>query len=106
MTRNPGDVRDPETGKVRVLRKRCETCLFRPGERELFGEDRVQEVIQRNLERDALLTCHSTLPYGPHPDFGPAVCAGFWARHRRDVAAGRLAMLIGLVRPMPPTRAH
>lgn len=31
-----------------------------------------------NLRTGALLTCHATLPCGQHPDFGPAICAGFW----------------------------
>lgn len=87
-------------GLVRILAHRCGTCLFRHG--HPFGDDRAAEVIQANLAADALLTCHSTLPYGEHPEFGPAVCAGFWARHSRDVLAGRLAWLIGIIRIVPP----
>lgn len=101
--RHPADVIDRESGRVRVLRKRCTTCVFRPEGREIFGEGRIEELVRRNLEASALLTCHSTLPYGPCPEFGPAVCAGFWARHGTETAAGRIAKnLIGLIRPMPP----
>lgn len=99
---DPRDVLDRRAGKVRVLRRRCETCVFRAEGREVFGPARVADLIAQNIERNALLTCHLTLPYGPYPDFAPAVCAGFWARHWRAVAAGRMARLIGLVRPMPP----
>lgn len=99
--RDPRDVIDAD-GKVRVLRKRCETCVFRPEGREIFGQDRCENVVQQNLDANALLTCHATLPYGPYPEFAPAVCAGFWARHGLATAAGRMARLIGLVRPMPP----
>lgn len=100
--RDPRDVLDRESGKVRVLRSRCDTCVFRDEGREIFGADRVESLIQQNLDANALLTCHSTLPYGPYPKFGPAVCAGFWARHGLATAAGRMARLIGLIRLAPP----
>ncbi|WP_395111399.1 DUF4314 domain-containing protein [Actinomadura sp. SCN-SB] len=93
---------DPGTGKVRVLERRCGTCIFRAGDPLHLGAERIRQVIEENLRAGALLTCHATLPYGPHPDFGPAVCAGFWARHRNDVPAGRLAqLLLGILR-IPP----
>jgi hypothetical protein len=98
--RHPADVVGGD-GKVRVLRSRCPTCLFRPG--HPFGEDRAAEVIGRNVSAGALLTCHSTLPYGDHPEFGPAVCAGFWARHGLETAAGRIArFMLGITRIKPP----
>lgn len=101
--RDPADVLDLETGRVRVLRRQCPTCIFGREGRELFGSDRAEEVIGRNVAAGALLTCHSTLPYGPYPEFGPAVCAGFWGRHGLATAAGRIAKLyLGIVRIMPP----
>lgn len=88
-------------GRVRVLLRRCDTCLFRRD--HPFGEDRAAEVIETNVVRGALLTCHTTLPYGPYPEFGPAVCAGFWARHGMQTAAGRMAkFMLGIVRVRPP----
>lgn len=100
--KHPADVLTDDN-RVRVLRKRCETCVFRDEGREIFGEDRVAGLIERNVSVGALLTCHSTLPYGPYPEFGPAVCAGFWARHGLKTAAGRMArFVLGVVRPMPP----
>lgn len=103
MSRRDADIID-SNGKVRVLRKRCETCIFRPGQRELFGPERIDEIIERNVQVGALLTCHSTLTYGPNPNFGPAACAGFWIRYRRLVLAGVIATSIGIVRPMPPIK--
>jgi hypothetical protein len=68
--RDPSDVVDSGSGKVRVLSRRCSTCVFRTEGRELFG---------------------------------PAVCAGFWARHGMETAAGRIAKhLLGIVRVVPP----
>ncbi len=90
-----------DDGRVRVLQSRCKTCLFRPD--HLFGQDRAAEVIQTDVDAGAFLTCHSTLPYRDHPDFGPAVCAGFWARHAMQTAAGRIAkFMLGVTRITPP----
>jgi hypothetical protein len=103
--KDPADVLTADN-RVRVLRKRCDTCVFKAEGREIFGEDRVTDLIDRNVAAGALLTCHSTLPYGPYPEFGPAVCAGFWARHGLKTAAGRMArFVLGMVRPMPPGEA-
>lgn len=102
--RGPSDVLDRETGRVRVLARQCRTCLFRRGNPCHLPPGRAEQVIGENLERDTLLTCHVTLPYGEYPCFGPAVCAGFWRRHWRDVLTGRLAYMIGIVRVEPPDR--
>ncbi len=90
-----------DDGKVRVLSRRCGPCLFRRD--HPFGVERATEVIETNVACGALLTCHSTLPYGEHPDFGPAVCAGFWTQHAMSTAAGRIARLLGVTRIAPPT---
>lgn len=101
--RDPSDVVDPESGKVRVLARRCRSCIFWDDDRMHLGEERTREVIDANVAAGALLTCHDTLPYGRYPEFGPAMCAGFWAAHRGEVAAGRLAeLVIGTVRVEPP----
>lgn len=98
--KHPADVIGDD-GKVRVLSRRCDSCLFRRG--HPFGERRAAEVIKANVDRGALLTCHKTLPYGPHPEFGPAVCSGFWAAHAMETAAGRMAkVLLGITRIAPP----
>ena len=98
--RDPSDVIGAD-GKVRVLSRRCRTCVTRKG--NPFGPARSAEVIAANVARGALLTCHSTLPYGAHPDFGPAVCAGFWAREAMKTAAGRIArFMLGVTRINPP----
>jgi hypothetical protein len=85
-------------GRVRVLAPQCATCIFGPA--SIVTPARRDEVTAANLRADALLTCHHTLPGISSLD--PAVCAGFWARHWRDVAAGRLAHLIGITRIKPP----
>lgn len=102
MTHDP-DVFDAELGKVRVLAERCQTCIFWPGNRMHLPGGRLEELVEANVAADALLTCHQTLPYGPHPEVPPAVCAGFWAKHRRRTLLGRLAEgVTGVVRVDPP----
>lgn len=99
-SKQPHDVVGDD-GHVRVLRHRCSTCIYRRD--QPFGAERATDVIETNVARGALLTCHSTLPYGPHPDFGPAVCAGFWAEHAMATAAGRMAQFVlGITRIAPP----
>jgi len=92
---------DPAVGKVRVLAGPCATCVTRKD--NPFGAD-AEKVIRRNREAGALLICHDTLPWGPHPGTAPAACAGFFARHARDVAAGRLALRTGITRVPAPSR--
>jgi hypothetical protein len=102
--RDPSDVIDHGCGKVRVLSQRCDTCVFWPGNRMGLAPGRFEQIVDGNVAAGALLTCHATLPYGPYPDFGPAVCAGFWAKHRHETGAGRIAeRSIGIVRVVPPT---
>jgi hypothetical protein len=101
MTRAAGDVIGAD-GKVRVLSRQCDTCLFRPGNLCHLPAGRFEEVITGNLRAEALMTCHETLPYGQYPRFGPAVCAGYWARYSRAVICGRLARMIGVIRVPPP----
>ena len=98
--KQPRDVLGDD-GRVRVLSRRCSTCLTRRG--NPFGPVRSAEVIEANIAAGALLTCHDTLPYSRYLDFGPAVCAGFWARHAMKTAAGRMArFVLGTVRIAPP----
>ena len=100
--RHPADVLSDD-GHVRVLSHRCGTCIFRPGALMHLTQDQFEDVVRHNVDTGALLTCHATLPYGAHPDFGPAVCAGFWAQHAMVTAAGRMArFILGVVRIAPP----
>lgn len=100
---DPTNVIDQETGKVRVLSRRCSTCVFRPGNLMHLRPGKLEALVEHHIASGSLLTCHQTLPYGDHPDFRPAVCAGFWAGHSRSTTAGRIARgLIGIIRITPP----
>jgi hypothetical protein len=90
-------------GRVRVLKHRCATCIFRPNDPMYLGADHTAGVIARNVEVGALLTCHATLSYGANPNFGPAVCNGFWSEYGLATEAGLIAFhLIGITHVEPP----
>ena len=69
----------PGGGKPRLLSERCETCIFgagnpmrlRPGALKSLTEDALREGSQGVI-------CHDTLSYGAYPDFGGALCRGFY----------------------------
>lgn len=99
--RDGSRVVDRTTGKVRVLSEKCATCLLRPGS----GHDpeTIRTVIRANLEAGGALTCHETLPYGPYPEFGEAVCRGFYESYRDQSQALQIAeRLIGFTEVEPP----
>jgi hypothetical protein len=68
---------DPSSHRLRILNAKCETCVFKPGNPMHLRPGKLRALIAANLAADAPLVCHSTLPYGKNPDFGPAVCHGW-----------------------------
>lgn len=62
-------------GRVHVLRERCSTCVFRPGNLMRLGRGRLADLVESNVAGDSALTCHSTLY---RDDVEPAVCRGFF----------------------------
>jgi hypothetical protein len=65
-------------GRPRVLSEQCSTCVFRPGNLMSLRPGRLKDLIQTNVAAGTALICHQTLEYGAHPDFGEAVCRGFY----------------------------
>ena len=66
------------TGRPRLLSEKCSSCVFRPGNLMSLREGRLRDLIEDNVAAGAALTCHQTLSYGDHPEFGEAVCRGFY----------------------------
>lgn len=55
----------------------------------------LKDIIDRNVQMGALLTCHKTLPYSPEEN-DPAVCRGFWDGYADKTECGLIAIhLIG-----------
>lgn len=69
---------DPETDRPRLLSRKCATCIFRPGNLMHLRPGRVTEMVRSAVAGGGTITCHSTLEYGEHPDYGEAVCRGFY----------------------------
>lgn len=91
-------------GRLHVLARRCDTCIFRPGNLMQLAEGRVAGMVDQALANDSVIPCHSTLY---DPDVQPAVCRGYFARYWRAVAGLRLAQHMGLVvlDPVPSKEA-
>jgi hypothetical protein len=66
------------TGRPRLLSEQCSTCVFRPGNLMHLDAGRLKDLIDSNVAAGTALTCHQTLSYGDHPEFGEAVCRGFY----------------------------
>ena len=66
-------------GKPRLLASQCATCIFRPGNPMHLRDGRLREMVTGALQQGSQgIICHDTLSYGAHPDFGGALCRGFY----------------------------
>jgi hypothetical protein len=93
-------------GKLRVLSDQCSTCVFRPGNPMHLNPGRLRDLVQQNLAADAALVCHQTLTYGDHPEFGPALCRGFFDAYGQQVNVVRIMGRLGGINDTiaPPTK--
>ena len=76
------DISDPATGLSRLLSERCGTCILRPGDPMYLGPERTAAFIRQVLAAGTYVVCHQTLTYGDFPDYGPAICRGFFDAYR------------------------
>jgi hypothetical protein len=66
-------------GKPRLMAEQCSTCIYSPGNPMHLNSGRVKQMTQEALaEGSQGVICHQTLSYGEHPDFGGALCRGFY----------------------------
>jgi hypothetical protein len=79
-----------EDRRPRLLSERCATCVFHNDNRMRLGAGRLRELVRGNLEAGAFLICHDTLSYGRFPEYGEAMCRGFWDAYRPQVNLGRV----------------
>lgn len=102
MSEDGGTVLGP--GGPRLLTEQCVTCIFRPGNPMHLNRGRVKAMVTDTLDGGGFITCHKTLPYGDHPDFGPAICRGFFDRYaQRSNVLRAWERLGGFVEVAPPT---
>ena len=76
------DISDAATGLSRLLSERCGTCILRPGDPMHLGPEQTATFIRQVLAAGSYVVCHQTLTYGDHPDYGPAICRGFFDSYR------------------------
>jgi hypothetical protein len=81
------DISDPATGLSRLLSERCATCILSPGDPMHLGPERTAAFIRQVLAKRSYVPCHDTLTYGGFPDYGPAICRGFFDAYRARSAA-------------------
>jgi len=76
------DITDPASGLSRLLSERCPTCILRAGDPMHLGPERTAAFIRQVLDAGSYVVCHDTLTYGDFPDYGPAICRGFFDAYR------------------------
>jgi hypothetical protein len=81
------DISNPATGLSRLLSERCGTCILSPGDPMFLGPERTAAFIRQVLAERSYVVCHDTLTYGDFPDYGPAICRGFFDAYRTRSAA-------------------
>jgi len=84
------DITDPATGLSRLLAERCSTCILRPGDHMHLGTEHTAAFVRQALDAGSYVVCHQTLTYGDNPDFGPAICRGFFDAYANRSPALRL----------------
>jgi hypothetical protein len=84
------DITDPATGLSRLLAERCSTCILRPGDKMHLGAEHTAAFVRQALDAGSYVVCHQTLTYGDNPDFGPAICRGFFDAYANRSPALRL----------------
>jgi hypothetical protein len=70
---------DPVTRRPRLLAEQCLTCIYLPGNRMSLRPGRLKAMTAEALREGRQgVICHDTLPYGRQPEFGSALCRGFY----------------------------
>lgn len=64
---------------VHVQRRMCDTCIFRPGNLMHLVEGRVEQMV-KDCGDEHVIPCHETMDTKT-----PAVCKGFFTKHRNQV---------------------
>jgi hypothetical protein len=100
----PQDITDPATGLSRLLSGRCSTCILRPGDKMHLGPEQTAAFVRRVLAEGTFVVCHQTLTYGDYPDFGPAICRGFFDAFAGRSPALRLLRAFGRLIEVDPPR--
>jgi hypothetical protein len=99
------EVADPATGAVRVMARRCDSCIYRRATRRALGTS-VPALITDARARGGFVVCHESLPawQGDQIRIPASICAGYAAAFP-DTFALRVARAIGHVELIDPPGA-
>lgn len=61
-----------------LFSRKCDTCVFHPGNRMDLQPGRLQNLIESNRREGTMLICHKTIDYGDHPEVGQTMCRGYF----------------------------
>jgi hypothetical protein len=87
-------------GKVHVLSRECDTCIFNPKTRPVDGS-RVAGMVRDTKDDDgATVTCHSTM-YGAGKDEN-AICRGWFDRMAHKDKVLNFAAVMGVIEFQEP----
>jgi hypothetical protein len=96
------DITDPATGGSRLLSRQCATCILRHGDPMHLGPEGLRVIIGQALAAGSFVVCHDTLTYGDYPDYGPAICRGFFDAYARRSPALILLQAYRRLTKVPP----
>ena len=65
-------------GLVHVMKRQCDTCIFRPGNLMHLEPGRVEQMVEEATP-DGCIPCHKTTHGAKEQE---AVCRGFYDKHR------------------------
>jgi len=100
-----GDVRDESTGLPRVLSRKCDTCIFRPGNLMHLAPGQRDQMVREALAVGGWIVCHETLSVTGKPVGAQAICRGFWDIHSVEALGCRLTLALGGPIETPPPTA-
>lgn len=72
-----GNITDAATGKLRLACRKCDTCVFRPGNLMDLQEGRLENMVDDALRNDSWIKCHKSLDTLDH-ETDNMVCRGFY----------------------------
>lgn len=84
-------------GKVHVMPEKCDTCIFRPGNKMRLQEGRVKDMVDGCLTSQGVIPCHKTLG-GDN-----SICRGFYDSYADDIQALQVAKRVGIIKFDDPT---
>lgn len=82
-------------GRLWVQERKCDTCIFRPGNLMHLDPGRCQETTAEAIREGGVIPCHKTL------GGDEAVCRGFFDVAKHEVAGLSVAERLGIMVEVP-----